>query len=701
MTAGGASTRRAKRSCDQCYHRKVRCQGRFPECQPCQRLGFACSFASSSATASPNQPRKLRGGNACLPCRKQKSRCNEALPQCSHCAKKKWTCTYASAVHTSPATPIPTGDEPPNLAPDGPPLLQNSEAQASYRPDPVADVEQSVADVQNESLPGIPPSLQADTMTGKLVADFFDIFYPVPSFSFLHPRTTLERLADGSLDEALLLAICGIAISRRRLEPAATGQSIAWISRSEELVWQQLESPSMARLQALIICVAYRIDSGSSHRAFMLAGFAARAAAAMRLNHERHDLDPVSNEVRRRTLWSLKVLELYFSIGLPEYELLSFENVYLQLPSREEQFQDSSPSLHLEGGAYSLYVRLLSIRRDIMKLNRSIALCDQPFPQLLKLIRSFDNELNHLQDQMPAPSQMTAASVVPFVSTPWLARHLVMQLSWHQCRGDLYRLLLPGYPEAAPAVVLSDFDMDTTENAIHHCSKSALSMIEIISEVNTHCSHSPVLEYDAAICGYHACRLILFLAHAQPGNSGLSKEYAVSRADLCLVAIRRFFRHSAPVEPIVRDLERLISTCSTSSDDRTQLIFRTPPMGHGRDLPLSEVAKAQQRLAIHSLLRQAEFDNGEPPAVVSPASTNTEPSATRSRNMFNVLSLGNNPRLRSGWAGGSVQQPGMEVEQANPPGAVSTLFTQPLLFPWGAEQHFYGEVDAANSSEDP
>ncbi|EXJ62879.1 hypothetical protein A1O7_03321 [Cladophialophora yegresii CBS 114405] len=438
----------------------------------------------------------------------------------------------------------------------------------------------------------------------------------------------------------------------------------------------------MARLQALILCIAYRTATGASHRAFMLAGLAARAAAAMRLNHERHDLDPISNEVRRRTLWSLKILELYFSIGLPEYELLPLENVYLQLPCREEQFQDKAPAVPMEGGSYMLFVRLTSMRRDIMKLTRSIALCDEPFPQFLKLVRSLHNELGQLRIQMPVDPTSPSTGVLRCVSTPWLARHLAMHLSWHQCRCDLYRLLLKGYPEAAPSIVLADLDPEAMSDAVQMCSESALSMIQTLSDVNLHSTNTPVLEYDTAICGYHACRLVLFLAHAQPSGVRFSKEYAISRAELCLAAIKRFFRHSTPAGPILKDLENLISKCDTSPNDWTHLTVRSASNEQSRDPLLSEVARAKQRLAIHSLLRQADFEDGEPPAVVSPSSVSTEIPSVRHRNMYKVLSLEQGWSIRADSSLGYVPQPDAQVQQSPGYEDLPAFSLQTLLFPW-------------------
>jgi hypothetical protein len=77
------------------------------------------------------------------------------------------------------------------------------------------------------------------------------------------------------------------------------------------------------------------MDTQAFERAFMLAGIAVRAATAMRLNHERTDVDFVSAEVRRHPVWSLKLMESYFSIGPQEFELCPFETFYLELPCKE------------------------------------------------------------------------------------------------------------------------------------------------------------------------------------------------------------------------------------------------------------------------------------------------------------------------------------------------------------------------------
>ncbi|KAK5102156.1 hypothetical protein LTR70_007466 [Exophiala xenobiotica] len=562
-----------------------------------------------------------------------------------------------------------------------------------------------------EQVPEFLNFAEVDPYAVAFVNVFFEHIYPIPSFSFLHPGATKERLQEGSLDEALGYAVCGVAANLPTSDAISCERSLTWITKVEQIIWQQLERPSMARLQAIILCVAYRMETGAFQRAFMLAGLAARAATAMRLNHERQDMETVISETRRRTLWSLKILELYFSIGLPEYEILPFENVYLQLPIREDEFQQQSPSSHLELGSYSIFVKLTSIRRDIMKLNRSVALCDQPFPQLIKLIRSLERELCHLRTQMSVDANVSSSSVLDLMNTPWLARQLVMQLSWHQCLCDLYRLLLPGYPEAVPSVVLEGLEHNTTEKAIQSCLEHALAIIQILSEVNSRCMQTRFLEFDTAICGYHAARLVLFLSQSKLCGNQLSREYALSRAELCLAAIRRFFRSSALVNPILRDLERLIAVCASAPHDQSKMFPSSSTEDDVRGPQLPDAAKARQRLAIHSLLRQAEFEDDKHEDVTSPSSAGSALLSRRHRNMQRLLDLptragttgpwedSNTPWL-SGLGSGpefaSHLHVGAEMELPLSQTHLQAFASHPTLLPWFGDQIAFADESTSD-----
>lgn len=503
---------------------------------------------------------------ACASCRDSKVKCSGTAPRCSNCKRRGRECVYPT-----PKRPVL------NVVP----AVSSSE--------------------DDDSTPAI-----SDVMPA-LVDTFFEKIYPMPSFAFLHPATTKRRCRDGERHKVLSLAICAITAlySAREMEEAPR-----WVEEAEQYIWQHLESPTIPRLQALLLIIHYFMESGRFQRAFMLIAIAARSAAAMRLNHERQDLDPIAKEVRRRIVWSLKITERYFSVGLPEFELCPFESIYLQLPSSEEEFSDAvHPGDH---GSYSLHVRLENVRRDIMKLTRGVALCEQPYPLLTKLINDFQLGLSEISS-MSGAVELPPDRIANMLGDPWLPRRVLVQISWHQSHCDLFRLLLHGYPEAAPAVVLDAINSEYAAEAERHCLRHSTAIIEILTSLNQQSTSRLLLEFDIAICAYHATRLLLFISRFGKIRDRPSPEFASSRADLCLAALKRFYGSSALVSPIIREMQRSVRIFSNYGSAPT-----CPPSPNANNSTrgnpenqLSSAAKARQRLAIHSLLRQAEFSDGD------------------------------------------------------------------------------------------
>ena len=265
-----------------------------------------------------------------------------------------------------------------------------------------------------------------------------------------------------------------------------------------------------------------------------------------------------------------------------------------------------------------------------MKLTRSIALYDQPFPPLAKLMQSLDRELSHIGEQVVDSSKLSSLDISQLISSRWLPRHIMMHLSWHQCWTDLHRLLLSQYPDAAPLVALQGLDATYMRNAEHICLQHAIAIVQILSDLNQQCTFPHRLEFDSAICGYHATRLLLFISRSGTTSARPSPEFAASRAELCLAAIKRFYRPSALVKPILDDMERMIKTFSPHSDSPNEV--SSPELDTDRRDPalrLSGPARARQGLEIHSLLRRSGFfGDGYAEDSTSPRSIDST-SATR------------------------------------------------------------------------
>ncbi|KAB5575402.1 hypothetical protein GE09DRAFT_1091872 [Coniochaeta sp. 2T2.1] len=636
---------KTKETCKQCRFRKVRCDGRADVCGNCERLSFACSFSQaatpeqasddpqSPSSAALARPERRRASKACDGCRDQKVRCSGDTPQCLACKRRRVECNYPSAtrkgvrakaarttsqVEGSDKSRSPVASSPAQLAtPISPqPSTGETEPQHSRRPSVVERIA-----IIPESDPDIPPPDSTE-----LVDYFFDVVYQLPSYAFLYRPKTRQKWIDGSLDGALRLAISGVALSYQEasLNPAATEHPLAsrWIQKAEHIVWERLETPTVSRLQALMLVILYRINIGQFQRAFMLLSLAARAAAAMRLNHERSDQHSTTLEVRRRLMWCMKLVERYFCIGLPEFELCPQENIYLRMPSCEADFAEMRTGMDKYGpGAYPLCIKLERIRRDIMRLTRSLALCEQPFPQLPQMVLDFEKDLVAIGEQMEGGPSLTPRKLDMALACPWLPRVMLMHLSWHQCHCDLYRLFLSGFREAAPKVVLDALSPTYITTAASLCFQHATAIIQILSNLNQQSTQPRLLEFDTAICAYHAVRLVLFLSRASVRGSPLisipntTEEFALSRAELCLASLKRFFPSSTLAKPIIEEMTRAISAFPS---DHNLLEPETaqpePPTNPDRTSPqvqLSAAAKARQRLAIHSLLRQADFSDGD------------------------------------------------------------------------------------------
>lgn len=460
-----------------------------------------------------------------------------------------------------------------------------------------------------------------------LVEFYFAHVYPLSSYAFLHPQTTIRQCGNGQLENTLSYAIAAVASYHQGSPQRSEQAELSWAQAAEDLIWKNLESPSVSRLQALLLVILYRVETGAFQRAFMLSALAARAAAAMRLNHERDGStgSKTSHEVRRRVMWSLKLVERYFSTGLPEFELCPVESVYLDLPCWEQEFSDAradSSERTLQScdfGSYHLCVRLEMLRRDLMKLNRSLSLYDTPFPQLSTVMHDFEQHLTQIGAELPGGPALTAERISSLLDSPWLPRQVLVHLSFHHSQCDLYRLLVRDYREAAPAAVLDSLDPALLARAEQLCLEHATATVDILATLNQVSHRAQRLEFDTAICGYHAARLLLFIAQSSRSPQKPSEEWALSRAELCLAALRRFFSSSRLARPVLEEMKRAISVFSarggaSDSPAASRLASPGPATAGGKKDPtagLSAAARVRQRLAIHSLLRQADFADGD------------------------------------------------------------------------------------------
>ncbi|KAI0903487.1 hypothetical protein F4823DRAFT_629362 [Ustulina deusta] len=635
-----ALPRTKRATCSQCRVRKVRCDGREGLCQNCDRLGFECSF-QQSPSKSPGRylksPERRRRMQACIPCHLKKTRCHGEVPSCFNCARKGRECTYPAARKQAAATPAATLDGDRSSITLGQETSAQQQILAVDRENP-RPPEPGVGTDEKVSGATLPDT----AMVAEHIEAYFDNLYPLPFFAFLHKPTVIRRCRDGTVNEPLKFAIC--AVTSLHLQRAALCHPI-WAQEAEQLILQHIGRPSIFHLQALLLVIRYRIESGEFPTAFMLAALAARTAVALRLNYERSELAFVAQEARRRLFWALYLLDDYFCVGLREFELCLEETIYLQLPCRERIFEagqqcqtgmlrpsasDNAAAMGLRGA----YVRLVSTRRAIMRFNRRVGLGEE-FPSTIgDRIRKFERELACLQAALGPEHQYSVSNVA---SCAWPAQFVMLHLSFYQCHCDLYRMFLTGYSEAAPTRFLADIPPQDSVAMQAKCLEHAESIFRILGDFVTNrpggshdCSRLFLLERDAAVCAFESARVVMFGARLPCATSTL--EAAIHKArNISLYFITKFFQYSASTRPLCVALEHLISSYSnrlagqTQSQARTQETHAEPEPAAPRSLSkISQYASSRQRLSVQSLLLQSDFtdDSHEIASPFSASNTN-------------------------------------------------------------------------------
>ncbi|KAM0336821.1 hypothetical protein ACHAPQ_003801 [Fusarium lateritium] len=497
-----------------------------------------------------------------------KVRCSGDTPQCTNCQRRNKQCTYASKAGSSTTEATSSRDD----------SSSASTSQATVSPEiqrsSIASSSQS--DALSPAVEENMPSLSDELVMG-LVSLYFERLYALPSYSFLHQATVVQRCRDKSINRALQLAICSItAIHFDKYQDERDN----WAQEAERLILERLEEPSIFKIQSSLLLIRHRAAIGQFPRAFIMAGLAARWAAALRLNYEHSKLSPVAQEVRRRTFWSLYLLEDSFCVGLKEFELFDPEIIYLQLPCEDEDFNQEKhvatgylqPGKGLEPevlGPRAAFVRLSSVRRAIIRFNRRISMKEVNTSELFSSIERFQNDLLRLKTKLSPQDQYPPSNL--------------------------------GNTHLSPQYITM--------------------MVNILSDFVQHKEEKTMLEFDAAICAYHSARLLLFGAYTGRDNTGILMQAAISKAQLCLDVITRYFGFSAQLKSMRQELERVIR--------QHKLWLESPdhqPVTTAVPVPSSKLSKDaynRQRLAIHSLLRQSDFEDDSRNAALQPS---TEPS---------------------------------------------------------------------------
>ncbi|KAJ5975135.1 hypothetical protein N7481_008842 [Penicillium waksmanii] len=210
---------------------------------------------------------------------------------------------------------------------------------------------------------------------------YLEYFNPIPAYSFVHKASFLRNFHHNKLDSIFLRCVCGIA--SRFLQRSSPRQDYAseWLKEVEGQVWPRIAEMKIENLQILLLLICwYSLDRKISNM-WTSSAMAARIAYGMRLNYESTDPMPfVSKEVRRRIMWSIFMLDKFYSGGFAELTLCKASTMHLNLPCEERNFEldiptatatltPTSPPGTLEDGIGLMghMPRLVKIRHEVLE----------------------------------------------------------------------------------------------------------------------------------------------------------------------------------------------------------------------------------------------------------------------------------------------------------------------------------------------
>jgi hypothetical protein len=131
-----------------------------------------------------------------------------------------------------------------------------------------------------------------------------------------------------------------------------TEASNAYAAHARQILQQDLETPSISRVQALLMLTGHDWGAGNGRRAWIYLGMAIRLVEVMDLTREtgvprnrvptREEF--IQAEVRRRTAWTCFLMDSLLSGGKGRKRSLTAADMSIQLPCERENFVFGEPT---------------------------------------------------------------------------------------------------------------------------------------------------------------------------------------------------------------------------------------------------------------------------------------------------------------------------------------------------------------------
>ncbi|KAL9588209.1 MAG: hypothetical protein Q9203_002985 [Teloschistes exilis] len=348
-TKAGKDRKRLPLACIACRRKKIRCSGEKPACKHCLRSRIPCVYKVTTRKAAPRTDYMAMLDKRL---KRMEERVIKIVPE-----------DEASSVSTTTRAQVrPVASMYSALSPSG----RKRAAEEAFGPDLEGWASkrlnkkslQGQKSVQKKTLTEGSDKLPPREIQEHLADVFFDCLYG-QTYLLLHKPTFMQRLRAGNAPPVLVLAVCAVAARfsthpQIKSEPAFM-RGEEWAAPAREMALNSYDQPSITILTVLLLLGLHEFGTCQGGRSWMFCGMAMRMAYALQLHREvdhdplgrKDDADPklsaTDREIRRRTMWACLLMDRFNSSGTDRPTCGNEENIEVQLPTKEFNFQNEIP----------------------------------------------------------------------------------------------------------------------------------------------------------------------------------------------------------------------------------------------------------------------------------------------------------------------------------------------------------------------
>ncbi|CAI7596646.1 unnamed protein product [Penicillium bialowiezense] len=422
-------------------------------------------------------------------------------------------------------------------------------------------------------------------------------------------------------EESLLHIICALGAkflaldTLFRLSPELIlNAGNQWAKTAKSRVLADLDDLNLEKLMTAILLYDHDLRVGSYASAFILSGITARISQALQLNLESSadilcdskSTSPITNESKRRMMWSCYVMDSWVGSGVNQLTLLEDKDLKIQLPCHSHNFSLGTPCItetldegkvlgfisqeHIpfqpaqNMGIEAYFIRLVSIRKRVLRPPW------EPESEFQQLKREFASWKRCL----PQNLKWYSGAIWARKESSQLGALTLLWCTYHQTLVDLYRIGMPTLFRIRRYVEFPLEQQTFLDDCRRVCFNSAREVSRIIVEASRHGIYALADTWLCIIAHDSTKVMLYYLKHITDSPAALSPSEAeettilvkknleaimqmrslVATAEHCYHSVMKMMiaagLHPEPTHPLTDDQE-LPESDEASSDSQSPI----------------------------------------------------------------------------------------------------------------------------------